>query len=415
MASGAAQWTQITDYYTRFAPRGVYKFNQICIVVDGIEERIAGALRFTEGGTPAGALIERADRLKEIVREKSVFSRSRDWGVYGARDCDFPTEFRCPPSDPSKTARTLVWLAVFGVMVEVSWMLLPSLTGSSAVGATFGFWFAALFSAPVVIGAVYFLEVRPDARNWADFRGQVITISSDAITLDTDEGRTSIDWASVLDHYTTTTMSLLHGSVTQNVVCSESGELVFTRCIAEERLLRYIVSSLSINAVTTNWRATERSNGGIAATGSERGGEGAVYRSIHTYKTSSNRTTLAHLTLTLLIPAVCLGFLYGVGPPSPLPSDLICMFGVYVAAILAAWIAYARSYVMLDADGVTSRSLWRTRKIPWSEVQDVKFNDSGILGGLAVHGRHARIWVWSSLSDFELVRAAVEMHVGEGA
>jgi hypothetical protein len=407
--SGSADWADITDYYTRYREGINAKGEDMCIVTAHKVYSIADAT----GSAKGNSTLPRSSQLQRIVEERATASETRNWGVYGARTSDWPKRFSYGPHDPASRSRFLLnagaGLVIAGVTVWCVVRVWPSvlpLGWPLALATSVLTWiFVALYPA-------IWLAVRTDPRDWSTFAGQTVDVCPESITLTTPQEVTSIRWSSVLNHCVSSSVALSRGQSIRYQVSSGSDTVVFSPCIEERRVLCRIVEIMSVNAKTPKWRPADSSTLRLERKTSLGGGSAVAERYVFTYQNRTNGALLSWPTALFLMPAIgsVARFLFGVSGPSI--RDGMFLSASLELAPIVGWAAFVRSQVVIDESGISSKSLWRTQRIEWSEILALQYRKNDMLGGLTIRGPYSRIWISVFLADFDFLRAEVERRVG---
>jgi hypothetical protein len=376
-----ATWPQVRDYYDETVRRR-----------SATVETEAGNLNISDNAmTNIGA-------LREAISARANNAKTREWGILGARETEWPRTFGYKLAEQISVCRFFNAIAViwfFGFL----WGFVKSWQGWRELWE---------YSSPalVVLAAVLYLVLMllyPFAAwmSWLTVREvrsrqtQQITVSQSGLIFEDGARRIECAWGEITDYYRDP-MLAAHSSDDRYVVVSTRGSFDFT-LLQGRRLLCEIIKRNARNALYQNWRDYRPQH--------ETGAKG---ERMYNYRTRYNR---ALMLMPMSVFPISLVVLLVALQPELQPSNPPNFWGLGIvlgcssigAAVLYA--AYFLGSIEITADGITQRGLRGRKFLKWTEITQLRGTK---IGGYELVGRDTRLGFYSMIADVKILRDEIE-------
>ena len=350
-------WSDIEDYELRAAPQAATaKPTWIC--AQGKWRQIS-------------QFYEPLNALRARIQIEATHSRARQWQLNVERDDaqNWPKTYAY--RDPSG-GKMFGWVAVGLLLIVAIIFVIPSSSVNSG-GDALDKWLplAAIF---LPLFLIHFALFRTTKR----LNSPTIRAHQNALSLVQSQNPTRIAWAEISDYF----IEDPRGAVTipQYVVESANVRIAFRHEISDFAELKALICARAVNAISREWKHRESTDadtiGGELSLWSN--GVTGVGRKIYHYRT---RTTRALLMLggamLLVLPIRILGMVpLSDGQMPTLPDRMIGLVFVapIVALTLGGALAFWRSSIQTDENGITHRNVWSERSLNWDEIESFTFN-----------------------------------------
>ena len=101
---------------------------------------------------------------------------------------------------------------------------------------------------------------------------------------------------------------------------------------------------------------------------------------VHTYRTRSVRAVVAFFVLAPAVMSLTTLISRAMNLPAGDPTTLLVVLPIFASGLIWSALWYRRGRIIVDSDGVTKVSPWKTSKITWSQINEVKKGEGGPLG-----------------------------------
>lgn len=395
-------WADIEDFYLTKPDN----CSAMWIVVDGNAQKLC---RFSSRRESKKTIAE-TEKLMNIVLQQATNAICSAWGFKGARECDWPAEYRYVAHDRLMRGRQ-GWIVVWNLLMLVFFLICgPRMVASFASlgpGLSAGLVMSMLLLysyGPVMISAG-----KPSRRLLSQHVGDKIIVDHVGIKLIAPSSTVSIPWPEVADYYIESSMSITDGNSTRYLVKGQSDVIEFTSQIDEDAGLRQAIKKFSVNAAASEWRSRsslEKSDNRFVVSSEEAG------RKVFTYR---NRTSRAYAILGLVFVLPPIAGILIMPYTGAAWSTLTASIWIGIVGLVGTiyfWLVYRRSRIVLDDEGITQVDVFVTRRLLWEEVQGFGLK-KGYDYTYVIEGKRRSLQFTESINDAEVLKKMIGKRLEE--
>ena len=383
-----AKWAEVTDYYL------------------DLTNSSAASTLWVRVQTQAGELLllpdhwTNLDQLRACISLYATGAGATDWRVRGGYVSGLPLKCHY---DTVINRHTLVWmdrlhvygLAAVAVYFGWHWWTMHTLPGWGWLLTPTGLFVIGKQTLPLLI--------RPLYRETEHRLGQKIVADKEGLRFVTLSSETRVDWEDVSDFY---------AEGVRYVIVTPQGEYDFLDTLTDSERLKEVVPRLAVRVGQTRWRT------GTARVRRVRGADGMErVQTVYHYRSQENcgglwAVTFAMAFLGLVLAGPALMSLSSGLTPGVREWALAFVALSGWGCLLCTWAGYWICEVVVGDNGLTWRSLWGERFLPWDQVRGFRWRGPSDLIWGCVEGRYGRFWLWKGLGDGNRLAEGVEARVG---
>ena len=354
-------WNDIEDYELR--PPGTY----------GQQTRLTW-IRASGKWRRLPTLHDNMDELRAAIQAQATSSRARDWQLNIARDDadSWPkTYVYSDPTGAKQFALVVAGLLFIGALI-LSGNLGASATRANSSADAYLHWLqVAVLLLPLLLIHTAIMRAKKRAG------GQTIRADQTALIIVDNDVSTRIAWDEIADYFIEDPKKGV--ALSQYVVEGEGTRAVFHAEIANFAELKALIVARAINAKSSEWR--HRENSDIDTLGGEpslwAGGAPGVGRKVYHYRTRTFRALLllgSSVALACMIPLTITFTSENYANKFGDQIGVSVSMGVMSVVIALGWLAFWRSSIQTNENGVFHRSIWGERFLIWNEIEAFAFN-----------------------------------------